>query len=188
MSFDKAFKNAKSNIKSTTDTAISNGMKFTVQLVPLENADGDFPESKETFNFLNTYITDTMKYRELNPKALEGMKRKWSQIHGDSVPFVPKLQPSEIIVVLIAPSTETVQLFCSVPKSVKYTMPYSANNVTVECNRTIYHTVLQPPEGNTVFKYQDEVARNILNSLKIQGIYIEDESDDEELGYNINDL
>lgn len=188
MSFEKVFKIAKSSIKTTTDIAISNGMNFSVQIVPLQNTEGEFPPSEQVYEFIEAYIKETMKYKELNPRALEGMRKKWEKTHGSDVPFVPKLQPSELIVVLISPSDEGIHLFCSIPKTISFKLSekYSEEQWEQD-NRVIHYASVQSPEGTTMFKYRDELSTEIIQDLKVQGVYVDEESDDEE-PYCLNDL
>ena len=191
MSFDKAFKTAKSSIKTTIDIAISNGMNFSVQSVPLSDQEtGNFAPSEDVFCFIEAYVKDTMKFQRPNEKALNGMKAKWAKTHGPNVPFVLKKQPSELLVVLIAPSDECIHLFYSVPKSLKYTVPEAHSEDQWEYSggeggegRTVYYARVNAPKNTSLFKYRDQLLQEILNDLKKQGIYVDDDSDDDVAAY-----
>lgn len=181
------FKTARNSIKTTLNIAASNGMIFSVQVVPLADKEGEFPEDSDVFEQIEEYVKKTMQYKELNPRALEGMKRKWAATHGSDVPFVPKKQPSEMLVVLIAPSKEQIHLFYSVPKTMTFSVPDAHYEDKWDFgNRDIYFGPIAPPADSTLFKYPDQLAREILGQLKIQGIYCDDDSDDEM--YCLNDL
>jgi hypothetical protein len=193
MSFEKIIKTAKSSIKSTTDIAISNCMDFSVQVVPLSDSEGNFPLSEDVYKFADDYVINAMKFQPLNEKAVIGMKTKWIKTHGTEVPFVPKRQPSELVVVLIAPYGETeeqgIHLFYSVPKSINFTVPevhsQSQREQTEGPGRIIYYANIVAPEGTTLFKYRDQLSQEILNNLKTQKIYVEDDSDDDDPAYCI---
>lgn len=186
MSFEKIIKTAKSSIKSTIDIAISNCMDFSVQVIPLSDPEGNFPPSDEVYKFTDDYVINTMKFQPLNEKALIGMKAKWTKTHGSDIPFVPKRQPSELIVVLVAPYGAEVQgihLFYSVPKSINFTVPEAHSQSQRECSeglgRVIHYANISAPEDTTIFKYRDQLSREILNNLKDQKIYVDDDSDDD---------
>jgi len=188
-SFDKIIKAAKSSIKSTIDIAISNYMDFSVQVVPLSDPEGNFPSSENVYKFMDDYVVNTMKFQPLNEKALTGMKAKWVKTHGPDVPFIPKRQPSGLVVVLIAPygvEEQGIHLFYSVPDSVQFTVPETHSQHRREQDgRAIYYANIVAPENTTVFKYRDQLAREILNSLKEQRIYVEEDSDDDDPAYCI---
>jgi hypothetical protein len=181
MSFEKVFKAAKGAAKSTIDIAISNGMSFSVQDIPLSNNEGEFPPDDQVYEWTEAFVKDTIKHKALNEKALAGMKKKWEATHSGDQPFVPKKQASEILVILIAPSDKHIHLFCSVPKDMEYQQPNDASDHWEQENRTIHYAEIMPPEDTTVFKYRDDLKRTILNDLKKQGIYVEDEEEEEEI-------
>lgn len=183
MPFEKVFKTAANSIKTSINQSISNGMNFNVQVVPLGNNEGEFPPSGEVFEFVEAYIKNSMKYKALNPRALEGMRKKWEKTHGTDIPFMPKRQPSEIIVVLIAPSDTGIHLFYSVPKALAFRLNHHDDH-WVQDNRDIFYTEVQPPSDTTLFKYRDQLSREILAEIKKQGLYPDEDSDDEEFVYD----
>lgn len=183
---DKLFSKAKSTLTSNINIAISNGMNFTVQVLPLADAEGNFPPNSDVFEFTEAYVKDTMKYRQLNEKALAGMKKKWEKTHGPDVPFLPKKQASELVVILIAPSDEVIHLFYSVPKTIEYKPMHSTDQWEYE-NRNVHYSEISEPADSTIFKYRDELMREIIQDLKVQGVYVDDEDDDEEV-YNLDDI
>lgn len=183
MSFEKVFKTAANSIKTSINQSISNGMDFNVQVVPLGNSEGEFPHSGEVFEFVEAYVKKTMQYKALNPRALEGMRKKWEKTHGPEVPFVPKRQPSEIVVVLIAPSDTGIHLFHSVPKTIAFQLDHHDDHWEQD-NRDIFYTEVQPPTHTTLFKYRDQLSQEILAEIKKQGLYPPDEDSDEEFVYD----
>jgi len=192
MSFEKTIKTAKSSIKSTTDIAISNCMDFSVQVIPLSDPEGNFPPSEDVYKFADDYVINAMKFQPLNEKAVIGMKTKWIKTHGPEVPFVPKRQPCELVVVLIAPygaEKQGIHLFYSVPNSINFTVPevhsQSQREQTEGLGRVIHYANISAPEGTTLFKYRDQLSQEILNSLKDQKIYVDDDSDDDDPAYCI---
>lgn len=185
MSFKKVFNSAEYVIKTTTSLAIKNGMDFTVQVVPLQNSEGEFPSCPEVYTFIESYILHKMAYKPLNPRALESLKKEWEKTHGDE-PFVPNKQPSELIVALIAASDQFVHVFLSVPTKFKtFGLPTDFINSELkewsQENRTIYYVPINPPDTSTTFKYRDYVSMEILQELKKQGIYnVDDDSDSDD--------
>ena len=182
-------KAAKNSIKTLTDIAISNGMPFTVQVVPLDDSVIGFPACEEVYSNMTDYVRHDMAYKALNERALEGMRKKWEQTNPGT-PFVPKKQASELLVALIAPSAQYIHLFYSIPSSMTYSpVPTrEADEVyDLEARKMCYYK-LSPPEGLTVFKYRDLLLQQILDSLKTQGIYQVEEDDDDGPAGNFNDL
>lgn len=179
MSFSKIFKTAKGVVKSTIDTAISNNMTFSVQVVPLSNSDFEFPPDDETFKWAETYVNEALKFKPLNGKALEGMLKKWKSTHPIDVPFVAKKQPSEIITVLISPSENHLHVFYSIPDYALYKIE-AMDTMCVHDGRKVYYQKITPPKETSVFKYRDDVFRNILNDMKTQGIFNDDDDDDDD--------
>lgn len=181
------FKTARNTIKTNLNIAISNGMGFSVQIVPLENKSYEYPDAEAVSENMTTFVKDEMRFKPLNPRALEGMKKKWVATNGPDVPFVAKKQMSEIIVVLIAPSEEAIHLFYSIPKTTEFTVPDDHYDKRWDLdNRVVYYGEMLPPKSGTLFKYKDQLAADILDQLKLQGIYIDEEDDDEM--YCLNDL
>jgi len=179
MSFEKTIKSAKSSIKSTIDIAISNCMDFSVQVVPLSDPEGNFPPSSAVREFMDDYLVNAMKFQPPNEKALIGMKAKWAKTHGPDVPFVPKRQPSELAVVLIAPygtEEQGIHLFYSVPKSINFTVLEAHSQKQTEesgSGRVIHYANISAPEGTTLFKYRDQLAHKVLDVLKVLKVYID---------------
>lgn len=190
--FSKVYKTAKNSIKTTINVAISNEMNFSVQIVPLTQSDGaDFPPSEDVFEFTECYVKDTMKYKVSSGKALAGMQKKWIQQHGPDVPFVEKKQASELLVILIAPSDECIHVFYSIPETFNFTVPEKSIEVkwvqgeTKEIGtRTICYSQVNAPDDITLFKYRDHVSQEILNELKRQGVYVEDDDSEDEMCYD----
>lgn len=181
------FSTALGKMSTALDIAIKNGMNFSVQVVPLDE-NYSFPDDNDVFEFTEEFVKAKLQYKKLNDKALEGMKRGWVKKHGPDVPFELKKQPSEILAVFIAPSNEQIHLFYSVPKTMTFHVPESHYEDKWDFgNRTIYYGPIKSPVESTIFKHADQLMSDIMEQLKIQGIYEDDDSDDE-LVFCLNDL
>lgn len=101
--------------------------------------------------------------------------------------YIIDLNQVKALVVLIVPLNNCVDLFYSVPDDMKFTVPMNHYNKCYKCdNRMVYVGYVDVPQYSTLFKYPDQLLTEILNELKVQNIYQDDESDDEY--YCLNDL
>jgi len=192
-SFEKVFKAAKGSIKTALDIAIGNGMAFSVQNVPVSDADGEFPTDEAVESFLWSYVKDEMNYKPLNEKALAGMKKNWEATHSASEPFVPKKQAAETLVALVAPSETAVHVVFSIPASETRKpqmlidfQPSSELKLDTGAGvgaRTISHVIVQPTEDDTAFKLRDTICRDLLADMKRLGIYVDTDEDEAIVNY-----
>jgi hypothetical protein len=174
--------------KSTIEKAISNGMAFSVQVLPFENSNGVFPADELVYRWLDKFLCEELEPNVLNEKALAGMRKHWEKTHPDCEPFVLKKQPSDIIVILIAPSDSSVYVGYSLPASSG--CPYISENIisiTHLSGRDVYLRKVTPPEDSSVFKHKDKIFTDIMNSLKQKGIYVDDEEDEAVINYLATD-
>lgn len=180
------FKKAADYVKTGINQAISNGMDFSVQVVPLENKEGEFPSDQEVYQWAYDYVFHIMKYKPPNERALAGMKKAWVKKHGEDVPFVPKKQAAEILVILIAPSISCLHVFCSRPNSSPFDSgshdmnPLDAESLT---NRSVLYSKIEPMGEDSVFKLKDNIQQSFINDLKHQGICLEEEEEDDFVDY-----
>lgn len=101
--------------------------------------------------------------------------------------YITDMNQVKALVVLIVPLNNCVHLIYSVPDDMKFTVPVNHYNGSYKCdNRMVYVGYVDVPQYSTLFKYPDQLLTEILNELKVQNIYQDDESDDEY--YCLNDL
>jgi hypothetical protein len=185
--YEPVFKQAKSGIKTAIDWAIKNDMKFCVYKVPLEYKE-EFMPAGEVRKFLQQYATTDIKYVQYDERALTGMRKKWEKENPDK-PFVLKRQPSEIVVVLVAPSSAAVHVVYSVPADMSFKPPMDPVEAGNVGGRKISMVDVTAPESSTIFKYQDQVSELVMLELKSQGVYVQSKDDEDDmLDYTINDL
>ena len=207
MAFNKIFKGAIGSVKSTVQKAISDGMPFSVQVVPLENREGEHPDAGAVYEWNEALFKKTLKYTPLNPRALEGMKKAWEKTHSEDDPFVPKKQVSEILVILIAPADDKIYVTYSVPNSMDFVIPgrplpeelqiesdYQwpcAELQTDEANsRSLWFSTIVPDASSSVFKHKETLRGLLFQYLKDVKVYtpeVDDDEDDEDQ-INLNDL
>jgi hypothetical protein len=192
---EKLFNTAKKETGLMAKRSIKNNMNFCVHLVDtlVQEEEGSvFPSVDQVDKFILECMNE-VKRKELNERAIEGMKKKHLKTNPN-VPFTLPKQPCDITVFVIASSDEYVHVGISVPekdshlywdKLDDYDMNESVRDVR-EGDRIITTIRLSPPESVGVFKHQDEVKRRALNALKEFGIYVEEK--EEEFDLHLDDI
>jgi hypothetical protein len=179
---DKVFNGCKSKVLA----AISNNMQFSLQVLPLIDDEGMLPEEQYAYDKIFKFLDETLKYKKLPPRAIEGMKKKWEKTNPGQ-PFVIKKQPSEILIILIAPVDSCVHVFMSVPESFQDLFNEYQVISDKHQNRTIRYLKRTAPPTTTTYKYSDDISRDLLSHLTDLGIYVVDE-DSEDDSYHLEHL
>jgi hypothetical protein len=175
----KTIKLARDKVKTCISMAISNGFYFSVQVVPLEDSNGEFPKEKDSLAWGEDFMENTLKPVVLNERALAGMKKKWEKTNPGE-PFVQKKQMADILIILIIPTHVNILVFTSVPDTITYNskgIKRMWSCVDGE-KRVIYQDVIPIPEDTTVFKHRDTIQREFMAELIKQGIYTPDVEED----------
>ena len=200
VAFDKRFKTASAEIKSRIQKTITDGATFCcmnmnvcieVPDISPEAESGDkltlYADKDYVNNWLRNLLSEELKTKELNPKALEQMRLKG--IHH-------KKHPHDILLIIIVPSTKTIHIGISEPvgfddkfnfnifKFVREALsPIKKDNyVNSFITFTSTFTFVDYPTDSEV-KEIDNALTLFFNQLKRDGIYVVDESDDEYVNY-----
>jgi hypothetical protein len=134
-------------------------------------------------NWIRKLLTEELRTKELNPKALEQMRLKGIQ---------PKKQPHDILLIIIVPSAKTIHIGISEPLGFDAQCNFNIFKFVREALEPIkkaYHmnsfatfTFVEYPTDSEV-KEIDNALTLCFNQLKRDGIYVVDESDDEYVNY-----
>ena len=194
LAFEKRFKTASVEIKSRIQKAITDGALFCcmnmnicieVNDTSLEAESGDkltlYANKDYVDNWLRNLLSEELKTKELNPKALEQMRLKGIQ---------PKKQPHNILLIIIVPSAKNIHIGISEP--VGFDEKFNIFKFVREALTPIkksYHmnsfatfTFVEYPTDSEV-KEIDNTLTLCFNQLKADGIYVVEESDDEYVNY-----
>lgn len=157
--------------------AVKNEMKFSLQEAEMD----EYPSADDIGEWLEELVEKKMKGKIYNEKAVEGMKKAWEK-KNPGQPFQMKPQFSDLLNIIIIPCTDTIIIAYVMPTS----FPFTVNKLNeldseVEVDtRTIFYR-FQP--STDPFKDKDLVRQNVLTELKLQGVYVEDEDDEEIVNY-----
>lgn len=196
LAFDKRFKTASAEIKSRIQKAITDGAMFCCMNMNLcievpdtspEAESGDkitlYANKYYVDNWLRNLLSEELKTKELNPKALEQMRLKGIQ---------PKKQPHDILLIIIVPSVKTIHIGISEPVGFSDKFNFNIFKFVQEAlspiKKTYYinsfdtFTFVEYPTDSEV-KEIDNALTLCFNQLKRDGIYVVEESDDEYVNY-----
>lgn len=196
VTFDKRFKTASAEIKSRIQKAITDGATFCCMNMNVcievndtspEAESGDkltlYADKDYVDKWLSNLLSEELKTKDLNPKALEQMRLKGIQ---------PKKQPHDILLIIIVPSVKTIQIGISEP--VGFYDKYNFNifkfvREALSPIKKAYHmnsfatfTFIDYSTDSEV-KEIDNALTLCFNQLKRDGIYVVEESDDEYVNY-----
>ena len=177
--FNKSEATAIADFKTTAQTMVSNGLSFSVQCLNIQTIADDmtvYPEASELTNWMQTFLTEKVKSKPLNPKALAEMAKKG---------IVPKKQIEEIILVAIIPSTTHIHVGVYVPDTIKLNPSEFMTNALTSYSHvptTIGNYAFTNIEHSESLKERDTVLRYFFSELKKLNIYVEEE-DDEPVNY-----
>lgn len=179
---NKVLNNVSNQVKTTIGFAISQDMPFSCTTADLSTTEGQMATREEANLWLHNLFNKTLAYKPLPKVALENMRKKG---------LTPKKQPKELYLFVIISTKTHVHVAVSVPKdklediddfymrltdSLVKTDPVPSfyNRDNVSDNEVYFELAYDMP-----FKQRDVVHRKIFSFLKEEGIYQEDEGDDE---------
>ena len=181
MSFKKLFKTASQNVKTTGSRMIKDGMTFSCQIADIRTTDGDdtiYPDSSSVNTWLAELFCKDLKSKPLNEKALAAMLKKG---------ITPQKQVLEILLIVIVASETHVHLGLSVPQDMDIDKLELAKSFVKSSDEKKYdyadyedYTILSY-ENDSPLKEKDELQRQVFAQLKEQGIYVEEEEEDDEI-------
>lgn len=189
--FTKLFKIASQNVKTTASRMIKDGMTFSCQIADIKATDGDetvYPTNQEVDSWLQQLFLKDLKSKPLNEKALAAMTKKG---------ITPQKQVLDILLIVIVASETHVHLGLSVPKDLEdldvdplqlaKSFTNGTSDGTLDENEQKYdwdscedYTILTY-EYDSPLKEKDELQRRVFAQLKEQGIYVEEEEEDDEI-------
>jgi hypothetical protein len=180
--FSKSIKGITQEFKATAQQMISNGCNFSCQCLNISATSGEetvYPESADVSVWMKNFIQNETKTKPLNPKALEEMAKKGVK---------PKKGISEIILVAIVPSVDTIHVGILMPESF-HNITSVKDFVSKGLSEYVYKEeyvdnyafidIVHPDS----LKERDTVLRFFFAELKRLKIYVEDDEDDELVNY-----
>ena len=175
MTFDKIFKTAVQNIKSTASRMIKEEMNFSCQVVDIQTIQDDYtiyPNYEEVQQWLNTLLSTEIKSKPLTSQAIESMKLKG---------ITQSKQVSDILLFIIVASETHVHIGINIPETfdidrIDFITSFIKNRVyhITEYNR---YLILNYAHDSPL-KDKYDIQRDIFTELKTRKIYI-DTSEDE---------
>jgi hypothetical protein len=189
--FSKEIKKCESEIKEQINKIIKNEGHFCCMSKDISIIIPDKSEEAEPTDTLTKYLPiedgnkmmsnlflEVLKSKELNPKALEQMKAKG---------ITPKPQPMDILLIIVIPSEKTIKIGISIPKTMDLdiTSFCSKSLVNINYNIELVNDKLAFIDYKTEFELKeiDNAIRLFFNQLKVEGIYSDDEPDEEYVNY-----
>ena len=160
-------------------TMIGNGCNFAFQSLSLEDVTSDQKSQINDF-MLNETFKKILRYKKLPPQAIENMKKKGIE---------PKKQPVEIILFIVIATNDDLIVNTFIPSEYNsmssHFVPHDFDAVhEFDYGKLYQYTV----ECEIPFKHVDEVRREIYEQLHEQGFIQDEESDDEDMLPNLNDI
>ena len=192
--FNKEKKKCESEIKEQINKIIKNDGKFCCMskdisiIIPDKSEDAEpndtltkYLPSEEGNQWIRTIFLETLKSKELNTKALEQMKAKG---------ITPKPQPLDILLIIIIPAEKSIKIGISAPTTMDIDLLSFCKN-TLSFDTHILYTIeihndkLMFIEYPTEFELKeiDNAMSLFFKQLKVEGIYIDDEPDEEYVNY-----
>jgi len=189
--FDKEIKKCNAEIKEQINKIIKHDGSFVCMSKELSIIIPDKSEDAEPTDTLTKYLPieecnkmmrhlflEVLKSKELNPKALEQMKAKG---------IAPKPQPMDMLLIIIIPSEKTINIGISIPSTMNLNMTTFCSKSLGDINYNIefINDKLAFIDYKTEFELKeiDNVLLLFFNQLKVEGIYIDDEPDEEYVNY-----
>ena len=189
--FTKEKKRCESDIKEQINKIIKNEGQFCCMSKDISIVIPDKSEEAEPTDTLTKYLPpeegkqyirnlflEVLKSKELNPKALEQMKAKG---------ITPKPQPMDILLIIIVPSEKSINVGISLPPTMKLDLVTFCEHSLLEIN---YNLELHNDKLGFITYPTDFELKEIDNAislffkqLKIEGIYIDDEPDEDYVNY-----
>ena len=121
---------------------------------------------------------EVLKSKELNPKALEQMKAKGIE---------PKPQAMDMLLIIVIPCEKTIKIGISIPKTMDLDMNTFCSKSLGDINYNIefVNDKLAFINYKTEFELKeiDNALRLFFNQLKVEGIYVDDEPDEDYVNY-----
>ena len=192
--FNKEKKKCESEIKEHINKIIKNEGQFccmskdisivipdkSVEAEPTDTLTKYLP-TEEGNKFIRNLLLETLKSKELNSKALEQMKAKG---------ITPKPQPLDILLIIIIPAEKSIKIGVSVPLIMEIDLlNFCKNSLLNDSNVSytieLYSDKLMFIEYPTEFELKeiDNALSLFFKQLKVEGIYIDDEPDEEYVNY-----
>jgi hypothetical protein len=192
--FDKEKKKCESEIKENINKIIKNDGKFCCMskdisiVIPDKSEDAEptdtltkYLPTEEGNNWIRSLFLETLKTKELNPKALEQMKAKG---------ITPKPQPLDILLIIIIPAEKSIKIGVSVPVTMeldllRFCKKSLTSDIPILYTIEVYSDKLMFIEYPTEFELKeiDNALSLFFKQLKSEGIYIDDEPDEEYVNY-----
>ena len=192
--FIKEKKKCESEIKEQINKIIKNEGKFCCMskdisiIIPDKSEDAEpndtltkYLPTEEGNKWIRTLFLETLKSKELNAKALEQMKAKG---------ITPKLQPLDILLIIIIPAEKSIKIGISIHLTMDLDLLNFCKNSLINDKHIsytieIYSDKLMFIEYPTEFELKeiDNAMSLFFKQLKIEGIYIDDEPDEEYVNY-----
>ena len=192
--FNKEKKKCEAEIKEQINKIIKNNGNFCCMSKDISIIIPDKSEEAEPSDTLTKYLPteegnkwihllflETLKSKELNVKALEQMKAKG---------ITPKPQPLDILLIIIIPAEKSIKIGISVPSTMDIDLLNFCKNSLINDNNIsytieLYSDKLMFIEYPTEFELKeiDNAMSLFFKQLKIEGIYIDDEPDEEYVNY-----
>ena len=192
--FTKEKKKCESEIKEQINKIIKNEGKFCCMskdisiIIPDKSEDAEptdtvtkYLPTEEGNKWIRLLFLETLKSKELNAKALEQMKSKG---------IIPKPQPLDILLIIIIPAEKSIKIGISIPPTMDLDLLNFCKNSLINDNNIsytieLYSDKLMFIEYPTEFELKeiDNAMSLFFKQLKIEGIYIDDEPDEEYVNY-----
>jgi len=192
--FVKEKKKCESEIKEQINKIIKNEGKFCCMskdisiIIPDKSEEAEpndtltkYLPTEEGNKWIRTLFLETLKSKELNAKALEQMKAKG---------IIPKPQPLDILLIIIIPAEKNIKIGISIPSTMdldllNFCKNSLLNDKNISYTIEIYSDKLMFIEYPTDFELKeiDNTVMLFFKQLKIEGIYIDDEPDEEYVNY-----
>ena len=192
--FDKEKKKCESEIKEHINKIIKNEGKFCCMskdisiVIPDKSEDAEptdtltkYLPTEEGNKWIRSLFLETLKSKELNAKALEQMKAKG---------ITPKPQPLDILLIIIIPAEKSIKIGLSAPPTMdldllSFCKKTLSNDTNILYTIEVYNDKLMFIEYPTEFELKeiDNTMSLFFKQLKVEGIYIDDEPDEEYVNY-----
>ena len=189
MSFKKAFNTAIQNSKAMASKAIKDNMQFSCQNVNISTTNGDdtiYPNVEDAKLWMKDMFVKEFKPKVLPEKALKMMIEKGIEIAK---------QPTEVLLIVLVASSDThVHVGVSIPPTLKSTVGIEEFTSSImqdtQYEKTILNDtciILEYPHISPL-KEKDNRQQLIFEELKKRGIFVKDETNDDETCFNLNDI
>jgi hypothetical protein len=192
--FLKEKKKGESEIKEQINKIIKNDGTFCCMTKDISIVIPDKSEDAEPNDTLTKYLPndegnqwirllflETLKSKELNSKALEQMKAKG---------ITPKPQPMDILLIIIIPAEKSIKIGISVPSTMELDLISFCNksltkDTPISYTTDMHHDKLVFIDYSTEFELKeiDNALSLFFKQLKAEGIYIDDEPDEDYVNY-----